>query len=151
MPKLKLHDFNSPTDPLVELGNRGQVAYLRHYLADLGAKSVLEEKSYFDRDYLSEFSAFYGVSSRGYSNKCRHCSFFSERVKREHPRAAAGGSQRALERLQDAYLGFVIIRPIPSRRQVKSAKPSPLSLRQQRILNYPEPEPTLCRNEHRQR
>ena len=35
-----------------------QVKYLRCYLHDLGARAVMVEPSYFDRDYLSEFEAF---------------------------------------------------------------------------------------------
>lgn len=114
MARLKLHRFNSGSDPLVELGTSNQVVYLRHYLADLGAVTVLEEPDYFDRDYLSEFAAFYGVSSRGYPNRCRRCHFFSAEIKRTHLRAAVGGSARSIERLQEHYLGFVIFRPIPS-------------------------------------
>jgi len=112
--RLKLHRFNSGSDPLVGLGASNQVVYLRHYLADLGAVTILEEPNYFDRDYLSEFAAFYAASSRGYPNRCRRCHFFSAEIKRSHLRAAAGGSARAVERLQEHYLGFVIVRPIPS-------------------------------------
>jgi len=111
---LKLHAFGSAADPLVGLSHLGQPRYLRHYLADLGAKTVLEETAYFDRDYLSEFAAFYGVSSRGYPNRCRRCHFFACAVDRRHIRSAAGGSASAIRRLQENYLGFVVIRPIPS-------------------------------------
>ncbi|MCA8974733.1 MAG: hypothetical protein KDC98_08425 [Planctomycetes bacterium] len=114
MAKLRFHDFNGQKDPLVALGRRDQAVYLRHYLADLGATTVLEEPAYFDRDYLSEFAAFYGVSSRGYSNRCRRCHFFSTKVSRDRIRSAAGGSKAAIAYLQQAYLGFVVIRPIPS-------------------------------------
>jgi len=112
--RLKLHGFNSRSDPLVEIGKQDQVVYLRYYLADLEAATVLEEPGYFDRDYLSEFAAFYSVSSRGYPNRCRRCHFFSTEITRSHLRAAVGGSERAIRRMQDHYLGFVVIRPIPS-------------------------------------
>lgn len=75
---------------------------------------MVEEDDYFDRDYLAEFAAFYGVSSRGYPNRCRRLHFFSDVINRDHVRAAAGGSSRARARLQDNYLGFVVQRPIPA-------------------------------------
>lgn len=87
--------------------------YLQHYLADLDCNTILEESAYFDRDYLSDFAAFYSVSSRGYANRCRRYHFFSTHLRREHIRAAASGAKQALSRLQSAYLGFVVMRPIP--------------------------------------
>ncbi len=112
--RLKLAAFNGDDDPLVELGGLQQAVYLRHYLADLQARTVLVETAYFDRDFLSEFAAFYGVSSRGYPNRCRRCHYFDVSVSRAQLRAAAGGSPRAVARLQAAYLGFVVVRPIPT-------------------------------------
>lgn len=90
-----------------------QVAYLRSYLADLAAQSILEEPQYFDRDYLAEFTAFYGTSARGYENVCRRLHLFSvplPELRVRFARATAGddGEHRAL---QERYLGFVVIRP----------------------------------------
>lgn len=90
------------------------VEYLRCYLADLGAATIIEEPSYFDRDYLAEFSAFYSTSSRGYSNSCRRLHLFSIGVDSAHAHfhAALAGETPALVELQRHYLGFVVIRPI---------------------------------------
>lgn len=114
MNRLKFHDFTAQDQPLATTKGR-QALYLRHYLGDLDATTVIEEPAYFDRDYLAEFAAFYGVSARGYSNRCRRCHFFSGKgVNRSLVKAALGGSRRALARLQDQYLGFAVIRPIPA-------------------------------------
>jgi hypothetical protein len=101
-------------DPLAVLPQSQQVSYIRGYLADLGASSVLEEQSYFDRDYLSEFSAFYSISTAGYPNACRRLHFFSgaELTRDALTRALSGGVED-IEALQERYLGFVVIRPIP--------------------------------------
>lgn len=112
--RLRLAAFNSADDALVQLLPKQQAIFLLHYLADSGAHTVLEEPTYFDRDYLSEFAVFYSVSARGYKNRCRRCHYFSAPVTRAQLRAAAGGSGRALRHLQDHYLGFIVIRPIPS-------------------------------------
>lgn len=68
-------------DPLDEFTRTRQGQYVRRYLDDLGAKSILIEPTYFDRDYLAEFAAFYCTSSAGYPNICRRFHFF-RRVRR---------------------------------------------------------------------
>ena len=88
--------------------------YLDKYISELNAKTILREPKYFDRDYLAEFASFYSVSSKGYPNICERLHFFSENVSRRTLTAAAGGSQSALKRLQNAYLGFIVKRPIPA-------------------------------------
>lgn len=108
--------FSSTEDPLAVLdGDRSsrQVQYLRCYLHDLGARTVVIEPNYFDRDYLSEFSAFYATSSAGYPNICRRAHYFSSEVTREQVRMAVGGDLSAVQLLGSAYLGHIILRPIP--------------------------------------
>ena len=91
-----------------------QTLYLERYISELRAKIVLREPNYFDRDYLAEFASFYSVSSKGYPNICERLHFFSEKVSRRTLIAASGGSPKAQKRLQDAYLGFIVKRPIPA-------------------------------------
>lgn len=113
---LRLLRFGGREDPLIDLGrNRPtkQIDYLRCYLSDLGARTILEEPNYFDRDYLAEFVAFYGTSALGYPNVCRRLHFFNTPVTRKRLMQAVGGNKRAIRRIQDAYLGHTIIRPIP--------------------------------------
>ena len=91
-----------------------QTLYLERYISELQAKTILREPKYFDRDYLAEFASFYSVSSKGYPNICERLHFFAENVSRRTLTAAAGGSQSALKRLQRAYIGFIVKRPIPA-------------------------------------
>lgn len=99
---------------LAEASDSRQINYIVCYLKDLGAESVIEEPQYFDRDYLSEFSAFYGVSSKGYPNICKRLHFFSKNIDRSLLRRAVGGNIRSIKQLQESYLGFVVVRPIPA-------------------------------------
>ncbi len=111
---LRLWRFGS-NDPLLQapIPTR-QINYLRRYLGELGATSVIEEPLYFDRDYLAEFSAFYAASASGYPNVCRRLHFFSgSTVDRARLRRLLGGSERLRRQLQQQYLGFTVIRPIP--------------------------------------
>jgi hypothetical protein len=101
------------TDPLTLYADTPQGQYLIWYLADLQAQSVVIEPQYFDRDYLSEFAAFYCLSSANYGNCCRRLHYFSIDVDRSLIELAASGNKEARDKLQAAYLGFVVLRPIP--------------------------------------
>lgn len=110
---LEFHKFQAG-DPLDQVGKSNQLNYLRIYLTDLGASSILLEPHYFDRDYLSEFASFYSISSRGYVNVCKRLHFFKgEEVSRELFSKAAQGDTEIQKRLNEDYLGFCVIRPIP--------------------------------------
>lgn len=110
---LQLSLFDSDDDPLSQLRGSPQGQYLRSYLADLDAKTVLVEPAYFDRDYLSEFAAFYCTSAAGYPNVCRRLHYFSQQVDRNAFERAVSGDAGERERLTSSYLGFIVLRPIP--------------------------------------
>src|SRR5207253_2565934 len=55
-----------------------QVAYLTEYLKQLGCKTIVIERHYVDRDYISDVSLFYSRSLRAYPNYCERWHFFSE-------------------------------------------------------------------------
>lgn len=113
---LGFSEFGTEGDPLVSLENEQsrQVSYLRCYLHDLGARSVVLEPRYFDRDYLSEFEAFYARSSAAYPNICRRAHYFACSVTAELLARALDGEVAARSLLEDAYLGHVVLRPIPA-------------------------------------
>lgn len=116
---LRFHAAEGPTDPLVALGDSKQAHYARSYLYDLDCRVIVEEPYYFDHDYLAEFAAFYGASARGYSNVCRRLTLFDSKVVdvatfRRHFNAALGGDETAHNLLSSAFLGFVVLRPIPA-------------------------------------
>lgn len=84
-------------------------------MADLGASTVLEETSYFDRDYLAEYEAFYSTSAAGYGNKCKRLHFFcGDKFGGARVNSALGGSTASLKKLRQNYLGFIVLRPIPT-------------------------------------
>lgn len=134
---LRFHRFGKG-DPLDELSPRKHksLAYLRCYLTDLEAHSIVEEPYYFDRDYLAEFSAFYSTSARGYDNICRRLHFFRGEVDRESIRIAATGDVDALDSLRSRYLGFTTLRPF-----------DPPLLGRTVLRWYPDPAPSalVCR------
>jgi len=114
--RLGFSRFSAAGDPLTRLEREvdsRQVKYLRCYLHDLGARAVVIEPNYFDRDYLSEFEAFYATSSAGYPNICKRAHYFSAPVTRESFARAVGGEASARGVVESSYLGHVILRPIP--------------------------------------
>ena len=113
---LKFSEFESEKNILSEIKKTQQGRYLVNYLKGLDAKTILLEPNYFDRDYLSEFSAFYSTSVRGYKNICQRIHFFSHiDVDRKKIEEAAGGNTEATQFLNDNYLGFCVLRPIHAR------------------------------------
>src|SRR5579859_2679587 len=99
------------------------LAYIYDYIKDLGAKTIIEEQNYFDRDFLAEFSTFYSLGASGYPNVCRRLHFFSKDITRKQFEAACGikderkrkedSPKTERDLLRDSYLGFSVIRPIP--------------------------------------
>lgn len=101
-------------DELAKLGGSDQATYLRRYLEDLDAATIVTEPYYFDRDYLAELAAFYSLSAHGYPNVCRRLHFFSEAFDRGELERAIANDAAAVLRLRASYLGFVVVRPIPA-------------------------------------
>ena len=112
--KLLFHKFTE-NDPILSLPSTIQTQYIHGYFASFDTTSVVEEQNYFDRDYLAEFATFYGVSAAGYKNVCRRLHFFSgPLITRNKLKSAIKGNLTSIRSLKENYLGFVVIRPIPS-------------------------------------
>lgn len=106
--------FDASNNPLLDFPESLQKEYLLEYLEGLGLRAILEEPQYFDRDWLSEYSAFYAVTSAGHGNLCRRLHFFSCELTNDQLFEFAGGNKLVSCALQDHYLGFLVLRPIPS-------------------------------------
>lgn len=95
-----------------------QLTYLASYLEQIRCATVLIEDHYVDRDYVEDMAIFYARSLRAYPPYCQRMHFFTEPFDEEEWRAllarANGGEADAVRQwLQDAYLGFSVIRPLP--------------------------------------
>lgn len=108
----ELTDLNSLQSALEISDKSEQITYIYQYLKLLQVKSIVIEPRYFDRDYLSEFSAFYSLSAKGYPNYCGRAHFFSEKITREIFQKALAQTESSREKLQTSYRGFTVIRPI---------------------------------------
>jgi hypothetical protein len=96
-----------------------QVEYLAAYLKELDCRSIVDEAHYLDRDYIEDLSLFYSRSLRNYPNYCRRLHFFSRSltppVWRALLRKARTDYEGACRELNESYLGFTVIRPLPGR------------------------------------
>jgi hypothetical protein len=87
--------------------------YFLKYLSELGAQSCIVENDYVDRDYMIDYQKYY---SRAWESVCRRVTryhFFSEEIKDvDVINALNTNDKKYFERLNDIYLGFLIIKPI---------------------------------------
>lgn len=99
-----------------------QVRYLKSYLGNYplaSAQTILVEPDYVDRHYLEEFTAYYGTTLRPPAAHATRMHFFRDSFDtvqfEERLERAARGELESVEReLRSNYLGFVVIRPIPT-------------------------------------
>ncbi len=99
-----------------EVASNPRAGYLLRYLSTLGARSMVVERHYTDGDYLEDFASYYVRCHRPYGRRCRRLHFFSCDLDDAKVLALVLGELKADEALsvQKSYLGFVVVRPLPS-------------------------------------
>lgn len=98
-----------------DIFHKQQIEYIYQYLSELSAKTALLEREYIDKDYLEDYSRYYVKCFNNGGHKCARLHFFSTEI--DHGQlneilSGEGGSWRA-DFLQAAYLGFVVVKPLP--------------------------------------
>lgn len=99
-----------------EFLTKRQMDYICEYLAKdhIGAKTIVFESDYVDADYLDDYSEYYSRCFSTYEKTCSRLHFFSKDFKEAHVLdSLAINDGEFHEELDNAYLGFVVIRPIP--------------------------------------
>lgn len=89
--------------------------FFDQYFATLKAKTIVAENDYVDRDYLEDFAAYYVRCFPPYKRFCTRLHFFREAFNEQDFAALVSGAVRRVtaEALQNSYLGFVVLRPLP--------------------------------------
>lgn len=97
-----------------------QVRYLGSYLShkESGAKTIIIETPYVDRHYLEEYSQYYATTLRPPRPKATRLHFFKNSISNRQfsyllKKAANGNFDGACQKLNETYLGFSVIRPLP--------------------------------------
>lgn len=95
-----------------------QVNYLGHYLAhpEMGARTIVVERPYLDRHYLAEYQGYYASALREVPKYTSRLHFFDIEVTEGSVVEGLASAERDafVKRLQSAYLGYVVVRPIPA-------------------------------------
>lgn len=100
-----------------------QVRYLASYLAhpSCGARTILVEHPYTDRHYLQEYEGYYATCLRPPPSCATRLHLFASEIddaQLDEEIVLAAQDEASFEageaRLQQAYLGFIVVRPLPS-------------------------------------
>lgn len=108
--------YKTGWDQRGEVFEKAQISYLDHYLRfeHIDAKTIVVENEYIDRHYLEDYAEYYARCFPAHPKTCSRLHFFSESF--DEPRflsAVASEDEEFSSLLQDAYLGFAVIRPLP--------------------------------------
>ena len=95
-----------------DMGNSRQSRYLNRYLTALGAKTVVVEDNYIDKDYLLDYSYFYARSFEPHSRFTTRLHFFSEVFSEKDFKKLFDLDKDIQSLLENSYLGFVVVKPI---------------------------------------
>lgn len=98
-----------------DIMHKKQVQYIYHYLKDLGAKSVLLEREYIDRDYLEDYSRYYVKCFGNHGHKCARLHFFKKALTHKDVSNILSDETKKQTRngLCSSYLGFIVVKPLP--------------------------------------
>lgn len=89
--------------------------FLNEYLGELRVSTIVVEKAYIDRDYLEDYAAYYDRCFQDYPRQTQRLHFFSESfdvTEFENVLLSLDGSLNDAS-LQQSYLGFIVIKPLP--------------------------------------
>lgn len=88
--------------------------YFEHYFSGINAQTIIVEPSYIDHDYLEDFANYYVKCFRRYTRKCTRLHFFNIELSQESfDELLKTGSPAFMKRLQESYLGFIVIKNLP--------------------------------------
>jgi hypothetical protein len=99
-----------------EVAKKAQLQYICSYLEvdHIGCETVVSEAEYIDRHFLEDYSEYYARCFPSHPRKCARLHFFSSCFSEQEFRAALNNSDdKFILMLQESYLGFAVIRPIP--------------------------------------
>ncbi len=98
-----------------EIFRKPQIDYIFRYLKDLDAGTVLLESQYVDKDYIDDYSKFYVRRFSSKDHKCARLHFFkgSHTHQDFECRLSQGIDVESTRVLNEEYLGFIVIKPLP--------------------------------------
>ena len=99
------------------ISNKSHDSYLKSYLKDQKVKTLIVEHDYIDHDYLEDYASYYvRCFSEDYKRTCTRIHFFTNTFKKEQLLeclASFNTNTKFHKDLDDSYLGFTVIKPLP--------------------------------------
>nr|WP_314566478.1 hypothetical protein [uncultured Pseudomonas sp.] len=96
--------------------NKRQKVYFEEYFRELQARTIVVENPYIDKDYLEDYAAYYDRCFKDYPRQATRLHFFSHEFTAEQFEQLLVSDDEAVlteQTLKDAYLGFVVVKPLP--------------------------------------
>lgn len=89
--------------------------YFKNYFDALNAKIIIVENHYVDHDFLYDFAGYYVRCFNEYKRICYRLHFFNFSFeKKDFDLLLSGAPSQITEKnLNDSYLGFVVVKPLP--------------------------------------
>ncbi len=89
--------------------------YFKSYFKALDAKVIIVENYYIDRDFLEDYAGYYVSCYKTYKKKCTRLHFFNMEFTEDDYNNFIEGETSAVsgKKLQDSYLGFIVLKPLP--------------------------------------
>ncbi len=107
---------NRANTSLEDIERKNHCHYFKAYFEseDIDAKTIVVENGYIDKDYLADFSQYYLSCFKHYSKTCTRLHFFNQVITEEYFSSSLSGEiENAGVFLQEHYLGFVVVKPLP--------------------------------------
>lgn len=98
-----------------KVNNKFISTYFENYFEYLKAKKIIVENNYIDRDFLDDFCGYYIRCFKKYDRECTRLHFFNKNFTQKDFEALLRGDKSKIDEdtLNEAYLGFVIVKPLP--------------------------------------
>jgi len=98
-----------------DLERKLHIRYFTDYFSALGARTILVESGYVDHDYLEDYAAYYVRCFQRYKRHTQRLHFFNQPFSEHdfHDALVNPASAFNARFLQDGYLGFVVVKPLP--------------------------------------
>ena len=89
--------------------------YFENYFNGIGARTIIVENDYIDRDFLDDYAEYYVKCFKRYRRKCTRLHFFKASLSSEDLDAllSSGPDDLSESKFQEAYLGFIVVIPLP--------------------------------------
>lgn len=90
--------------------------YLNDYLNEIGCKTIIIENRYVDKNFLDDYSGYYSRCFQDIQKKCVRVHLFSSefdhQILKQHLLEKSSNTSDNI--LSSAYLGFIVLRPLPN-------------------------------------